>query len=69
MIEYTFTYTATDEEIAAAQAEALELFEDASDAQQEMQVVLRAFDAIHSKYEVDVAFGKELFRLFQEAHG
>lgn len=69
MIEYTFTYTATDEEIAESQAEAVNLFESVADAQHEVQVLLSAFDSLHSKYEVDVAFGKEIFRLFQEAHG
>lgn len=69
MIEYTFTYTATLDEISESKAEAVKLFESVADAQHEVQVLLSAFDSLHSKYEVDVAFGKEIFRLFQEAHG
>lgn len=69
MIDYTWKYPASEQEIAAAKSEAEQLVQDTADAQQEMQVIMQAFEALTSQYEVDVEFGREVFRIFREVIG
>lgn len=66
MIDYTWTEPASEEQIAAAKTEAHELVHSTADAQHEVQVLMQAFEALGSRYEADVEFGREVFRIFRE---
>lgn len=66
MVDYTWTEDATEPWIAEAKAEAKYFFESVGDYS-DAEKLVRAYESIHSKYETDVIFGKEVFRLYQEA--
>ena len=67
MVEYTWNHSATEAEVAAAKAEASEFVNSATDAQQEVQVLIQAIESLYSKYETDVEFGREVIRIFLES--
>lgn len=66
MVDYTWTEDATEQWVVEAKAEAKYFFESTGDYS-DVEKLMRAFESIHSKYEADVIFGKEVFRMFQEA--
>lgn len=66
MVEYTWTEDASEQWALEAKAEAKDFFETTGDYT-DAEKLMRAFESLHSKYEADVIFGKEVFRMFQEA--